>query len=619
MTKTLFTLLLMAIFLHAADINDTLVRGTTQTYESLLASLKKTKQKSDDTALQEALLYKLINLSKNPPVEKIVIKRPESEKAYRDLIVQFGNWSLSKAEAAKDIAALEEKIDVVADQLKTIESNASDLLTLQLQYAFYTKGKNLYIQKLDRYKNAIGQAPSYFVEGLKHISFDSNAAKKRIEQIDTSLQKLEREIQKLDVERERLNLLGRSDAVKQINDRINLLEAKKKNLLNAKLVELFVLFSAALHDRKSADAFTLQKRIMKIIEKSYPEEVQDDMRALFDKMETAVLGRAETIKGATLEEIKNAVSLFWQKANAPLFVINETPISAFKLFMAFFIFVVGVLIGGFYKSSIKRLTFKNRTLTSSTRTLLANLGYYTIVIIAFFIALNVVGINLSSIALVAGALSVGIGFGLQNIVSNFVSGIILMFERSIKIGDYIEFDENLRGHVSDIRMRSTTITTNDNIDVIVPNQDLIQNRVVNWTMNDQIRRFRIPFGVAYGSDVHKVVGVIKEAVKKSGFRDIYSDGQRHTRVIMTGMNDSSVDFQLFVWIKGGEILYPRRTESRFLMLIYDALYEAGIEIPFPQRDIHIRSVDGKIPLQLETGNDTPASRISENGEKGETS
>ena len=208
------------------------------------------------------------------------------------------------------------------------------------------------------------------------------------------------------------------------------------------------------------------------------------------------------------------------------------------------------------------------------------------------------GINLSSIALVAGALSVGIGFGLQNIVSNFVSGLILMFERSIKIGDYIQLDEDLRGHVSDIRMRSTTITTNDNIDVIVPNQDLIQNRVINWTMNDRIRRFKIPFGVAYGTDADKVVEVILEAVETSGFTDIYKDSYRHTRVIMTGMNDSSVDFQLFVWIRGREILYPRRTTSRFLMLIYKTLNVHGIEIPFPQRDLHIRSVDGEIPLVL---------------------
>jgi small-conductance mechanosensitive channel len=225
------------------------------------------------------------------------------------------------------------------------------------------------------------------------------------------------------------------------------------------------------------------------------------------------------------------------------------------------------------------------------------MGYYAIFLITFFIVLKVLGIDLSSIALVAGALSVGIGFGLQNVISNFVSGIILMVERSVKIGDYIELDNDLRGHVVDIKMRSITVNTNANIDIIVPNQDLIQNRVVNWTMNDKIRRFEIPFGVAYGTPPQKVISAVLEAVQKSNFQDLYNTSERYTRVIMTGMGDSSVNFELFVWVKGKEILFPKRTTSRFLVLIYETLYEHNIEIPFPQQDIHIRSLD--IPLKVE--------------------
>jgi len=232
--------------------------------------------------------------------------------------------------------------------------------------------------------------------------------------------------------------------------------------------------------------------------------------------------------------------------------------------------------------------------------MLANIGYYLIVVIAFFIALNALGLKLSSLALVAGALSVGIGFGLQNIVSNFVSGLILMFERSIKIGDYIQLNENnLSGHVTDIRMRSTTINTNDNIDIVVPNQEFIQHDVINWTKNDKIRRYEIPFGVKYGTDAEKVVGVILKAVNQSKYSDIYINGEKHTRVLMTGMGDSSVDFILQLWIKGNEILFPKRTNSRFLMLIYKTLNENDIEIPFPQRDLHIRSSD--VPLTLVKG------------------
>jgi small-conductance mechanosensitive channel len=170
----------------------------------------------------------------------------------------------------------------------------------------------------------------------------------------------------------------------------------------------------------------------------------------------------------------------------------------------------------------------------------------------------------------------------------------------VKIGDYIQLDENLRGHVTDIKMRSITVNTNSNIDVIIPNQDLIQNRVINWTMNDKTRRFEIPFGVAYGTDPQKVIDVILKAVEKSNYEDVYVSSERYTRVIMTGMGDSSVDFELFVWVAGHEVLYPKRTTSRFLVLIYNTLYENGIEIPFPQQDLHIRSVDGSLPISLQT-------------------
>ena len=600
MRKALWLLLLLLLAAaQGADINATLASGSVKTYETLLATLRKSRAKNDETALQEALLYKLINLSQTKPFTLPMPTTPKNEKEYRDLVIRFGDWCLTASQTRKSIDEITERLDYIKNRIEQGDANASDNLTLQLQYAFYAKGLQLYRQKEARYKAAIEQASQRFIEAVKTVAFDRKKALQNLREIESDIARVEKLIQEKEVEKERFNLLGRADAVRRIQQDLTLLQARKKNLLNKKTAELFILFSAALHDRNVAETFELQKKMLRIIDKNYPPEIQEEMKHLLTTMENALLGRAETIRGATYEKIKSALEAFWKEANAPLFTLNKTPISAFKLVVALLIFVLGVIVGGFYKNGIKRITFHNQALTPSTRTLVANLGYYSIVIVAFFIALHVVGIDLSSIALVAGALSVGIGFGLQNIVSNFVSGIILMFERSIKIGDYIEFDENLRGHVSDIRMRSTTITTNDNIDVIVPNQDLIQNRVVNWTMNDRIRRFRIPFGVAYGTDVHKVVGVVKEAVLNSGFGDIYTDASRHTRVIMTGMGDSSVDFELFVWIKGGEILYPRRTTSRFLMLIYDALYEAGIEIPFPQRDIHIRSVDGEIPLRLQ--------------------
>lgn len=173
-----------------------------------------------------------------------------------------------------------------------------------------------------------------------------------------------------------------------------------------------------------------------------------------------------------------------------------------------------------------------------------------------------------------------------------------MFEHSIKIGDYIELSDGIKGRVKDIRMRSITITTNSNIDIIIPNQYFIQNNVINWTMEDMIRRFEIPFGVAYGTDPQKVITVIEEAVKKSNFPDVIDTPDKKTRVVMTGFGDSSINFELFVWIQGPEISYPKRTKSRFLILIYKTLNENNIEIPFPQRDLHVRSIDEDIIKKL---------------------
>ncbi|WP_353662845.1 mechanosensitive ion channel domain-containing protein [Hydrogenimonas sp. SS33] len=596
----ILSILLFAVHLRAADIDATLVNGGEKVYQSLLKQLAAGKENSDETKLQKALLYKLINLSRVKPPQSITIKPPSDEAHYRKAAMAYGNRLLSKASILANLQSLHEKIDGVRNQLlHGSDDNATTPLTLQLQYAFYLKGKRLYEHKLHLYQEAIAKAPKLFSDALKRISFDVNATGQNLQKIEKELRKKREEIQRMEVERERLNLLGRTAAVTRITHELQRLHGEEKRILNKKLLELFIRYSIALKEKRSKKAFDLQRRMMSLVEKTYPASVHTDMAKLFHKMDLLTLGRAETLKGATREEVEAVVKDFWHRANAPLFDINKTPISAFKLFLALLVFVLGFIFGQLYKSGIKRLTKNSTSITPSTQTLLANLGYYIIVIIAFFIMLKVLGINLTSIALVAGALSVGIGFGLQNMVSNFVSGLILMFERSIKIGDYVELDNDLRGHVSDIRMRSTTITTNDNIDVIVPNQDLIQNRVVNWTMNDRIRRFKIPFGVAYGTDVQKVETVILEAVATSGFTDIYEKGHRKTRVIMTGMGDSSVDFELFVWIQGREILFPRRTTSRFLKLIYKALNIHGIEIPFPQRDIHIRSVDGEIPLKVD--------------------
>jgi potassium efflux system protein len=208
---------------------------------------------------------------------------------------------------------------------------------------------------------------------------------------------------------------------------------------------------------------------------------------------------------------------------------------------------------------------------------------YGIITIAFFIALAVAGFDLSRFAIIAGALSVGIGFGLQNVVNNFVSGLILAFERPIQVGDSVEVGP-LMGRVNRIGIRSSVVRTFDGSEVIVPNADFISKEVINWTLSDVTRRLIIPVGVAYGSNPHQVMDLL---VKVAGSHpEVLQEPEPYS--LFTEFGDSSLNFELRAWCDFNEGL---RVKTELNLAIHDALKEAGIEIPFPQRDLHLRSVD----------------------------
>lgn len=212
---------------------------------------------------------------------------------------------------------------------------------------------------------------------------------------------------------------------------------------------------------------------------------------------------------------------------------------------------------------------------------------YGILITGFLLTLSTLGFSVSKVALFASALGVGIGLGLQNIVNNFISGVSILLEKSVRVGDFIELADGTLGEVKQIHMRATLIRTNDLVDILVPNANLVNNPVTNWTLEVKMRRFRIPFGVAYGSDKELVKKAVLEAVKSVPYA-IDIPGKEPT-VWMTGFGDSSLDFSLGVWVKSVHVKRPTVVISDFLWEIDNALKKYSIEIPFPQRDLHIRS------------------------------
>jgi len=218
---------------------------------------------------------------------------------------------------------------------------------------------------------------------------------------------------------------------------------------------------------------------------------------------------------------------------------------------------------------------------------------YVGLIIAALIGLSLAGFSFTNLAIVVGALSVGIGFGLQNIVNNFVSGIILLFERPIRTGDWIVVG-NTEGYVRKISIRSTQIETFDRADVIVPNSELISSQVTNWMLNDPWGRVTVPIGVAYGTDVGQLRELLLEVAMNHTL--VIRDGAKVSppKVLFRSFGDSSLNFELRCFIR----LVDRRldTLSELNFAIERALREAGIQIPFPQRDLHVRSLDPSIDL-----------------------
>jgi small-conductance mechanosensitive channel len=266
-----------------------------------------------------------------------------------------------------------------------------------------------------------------------------------------------------------------------------------------------------------------------------------------------------------------------------LFEVGTTSITLWSFI--YFLFLAWLLF--FFTNKLKNwIVYKvlsNSKIELGVRLAVGTIIRYFILVLGLIIVMQTVGINLSTLTILAGALGVGIGFGLQNITNNFVSGIIILFERPIKVGDRIQVGD-VYGDVVSISMRSTTVVTNDNISVIVPNSEFISSTVVNWSHTDRNVRFNIPVGVSYKVNPEKVRDILLEiAGKEEGvLKKPVPD------VLFEEFGDSSLNFNLRVWTDTYTTT-PGILKSRLYFEIFKKFKEQNIEIPFPQRDLHIKN------------------------------
>ena len=269
----------------------------------------------------------------------------------------------------------------------------------------------------------------------------------------------------------------------------------------------------------------------------------------------------------------------------PLFHVGGAPINLYSLIALILVLIITAVVARKVRRLLELYFLRRLPVEAGAQYAVASLTQYCLWVIGLLVGLRILNINLTAIAVVAGALGVGIGFGLQNVVANFVCGLVLLVERPIRVRDRITM-ESVEGNVRAVNFRSTLIETNDNISVIVPNSEFINKKVINWSIGDPRVRIHVPVGVAYGSNLETVTrSLLRVAAEAEG---VLKTPVPEVRFIEFG--NSSLNMELLVWTNEPAKHFLLRSQLNFAI---DAVFRReGVEIPFPQRDVHVKSAGG---------------------------
>ena len=256
------------------------------------------------------------------------------------------------------------------------------------------------------------------------------------------------------------------------------------------------------------------------------------------------------------------------------------------LVAAILLFVLCVLLSLLFRSLLRRYAQRYESVNPSSVYVVGRLLHYLLLLIGILLALNATGIPMARLTVFAGALGVGLGFGLQAIFNNFVCGVVLLFDRSLKVGDFVDLASGVHGRVRDIGIRATRVTTNDDIDIVVPNSEFVNGRVVNWTVREGFRRLKVPFHVAYASDKDVVKQAALEASRAVGFT-LTQEGDKAPQVRLAAFGDWAMQFELVVWLNAEATRRPGAATAAYNWALHDALLARDIRIPVPQRDVRL--------------------------------
>lgn len=285
-----------------------------------------------------------------------------------------------------------------------------------------------------------------------------------------------------------------------------------------------------------------------------------------------------------MNKIESFIEEIIKFLSVPIFKVGESTITLWTLsYLLLLLIVLYYITTKLNKIVIYKLLAKSK-IDLGVRVAVGTIIRYIILTFGFIIIIQTVGINLNSLTVLLGALGVGIGFGLQNITNNFVSGLIILFERPIKVGDRIELDK-VTGDVTKVSMRATTILTNDNISIIIPNSEFISSTVINWSHTDKTVRFSFPVGVSYKEDPENIKNILLAIADQNP--DVMSEPK--PAVLFKEYGDNALVFNLNVWTNTYSDK-PSILKSQLYFEIFKKFKEVGVEIPYPQRDLYIKEL-----------------------------
>lgn len=623
--KIIVILISLLVYTYAASIDTKLINehNVTAHIQEIQAHLQESIPTEPEALnqynMQRVLLGKLKKIvttpaSANLPIldEKKVIKSKLSQDTILFYLNTVAAYRLGEQHLETRYDNYRKRLLSIQERLSTlVDDGMGDVLSLQIEYAYY-KWKQRHIDvQIKEHKTFNQEAKRLFIKSIKVAHIKPKEIDKKVEGFNKKIETLrsqkiadelraERELiyvmqksnleetQESDLNNEQFanELMHRSEGKKYkgLIKKLNMTSKKLTVVLNNKLDQLFLAQLYSLKHGK-IEAYTQTRQLMEREAKDLePESLTSfqEKLAIVEWIKYSELGTVAAVTDDFGMWTQQQLDLIKEIVFEPLFIINNKEIALYNIVAMMFTFIFGIFFGLFYKRRIYALQKRWPSLHLQSLKVMANIGFYIIIIISFIISLNMIGLDLSSISLVAGALSVGIGFGLKDIVANFISGIIIMFERAIRIGDYIELNADMVGNVTDIRMRSTTIKTANGIDIIIPNVKLIEGSVINYTMEENTRRLKIPFSVAHKIPFEDVERVILDALEASDINYV-RDEEHAPFLIITALEKSAVEYKLLIWIReqGAAGMTP------FYRIIFETLRQNHYEIPHQQMDIHM--------------------------------